>query len=305
MHGIYAGDVAKLSIRSTFKSLWDMEQAHGSIFGGMIKSPKVPPYQSDNPEAQIFIDATTKESVYSFKNGMQTLTDALLKTIVERGVTVYPESCISLNFKVDEVTVGRENGETISVDHVISTIPAPNLAALLDQSMVPLKDELDSITSVDVGMVNLVYKGDHSQLPVEGFGFLVPKTEKLKILGVVFDSCAFPQEEKATVLTVMMGGHAFEQQFGKPEVVTDSELLETALSNVDKILGIPATDLVDSVVSIHKQCIPQYSVGHSDRMLRIDALRDQRLSLTGASYNGVSVNDCIYNSKLLSAIVSS
>jgi oxygen-dependent protoporphyrinogen oxidase len=142
------------------------------------------------------------------------------------------------------------------------------------------------------------------KLPVKGFGYLVPMTQKSKVLGVIFDSDALEgQSSNGTLrLTAMMGGHQFHSLFGDPDKVSKKELLDTALKALEEHLGVKA-DLIDSHVSIHKNCIPQYTVGHRERLLEMQSLLQdnpsvgQRLSLIGSSYTGVGVNDCILGAR--------
>jgi oxygen-dependent protoporphyrinogen oxidase len=305
IHGIYAGDTSQLSVKSCFKGMWDLEQNHGSFFNAMLKSftksNSAVVYKSSNPKAQEFMDAVSKESVYSFKGGIQTLTDRLSQVVKDRGVHIIPSECSKLSFKNSEIVV-ELNSKSLqaslpsSFDHVFSAIPSNNLSQILEPKYSFLKSSLDKIPSVDVSVVNLVYA--KSKLPVEGFGFLVPKTENLPILGVVFDSVAFSQGDDA-ILSVMMGGHNFERYFGDPKTVDKAKLLKIAIDSVTQTLGLSKDNVIDSFVSVHEKCIPQYLVGHEDLLKEIDTLvKCLPISLIGASYRGVSINDCIYNAKL-------
>lgn len=149
---------------------------------------------------------------------------------------------------------------------------------------------------MDVALVNLQYDGD-DLLQRPGFGFLVPPSENLPILGVIYDSCCFPQSGK-TVLTVMMGGAWFAERLGVQP--TNKQLYDIAVQQVADILGIgrrPQTGRVH----VLQQCIPQYVVGHRDRVGRIrEYIREHRLPLTlcGAAFDGVGVNDVIYSARL-------
>ncbi|KAJ3274955.1 hypothetical protein HDV01_001819 [Terramyces sp. JEL0728] len=304
IHGIYAGDTKMLSIRSTMKSLHNFEKNHGSITNGILASlfKKVEPYQSSKPEAQKFIEKVKQFKIYSFTKGMQTLTDALEGRLKARGVEIIPESAVAVRFNPETVEIETETMEIVA-DKVISAIPSKKLSKLLSDA--DLKEKLDSIESVTVGVVNLVYKGD--VVKSKGFGFLVPQSESdnLDIIGVVYDSCSFPEHSTGsgthTRMTVMMGGHAFESKFKNPDTVSKNHLLDVSLESVEKVLGIRRDLLVDSYVSIQKDCIPQYYVGHEEKVQSIyeqlDKLSNGRFIVTGASYNGVSVNDCVYNSR--------
>jgi oxygen-dependent protoporphyrinogen oxidase len=121
-------------------------------------------------------------------------------------------------------------------------------------------------------------------------------------LGTIFDSDAMPLQSQMPVtrLTVMMGGYRFDSLFGNPSTVSKDRLLQVATEAVKKHLGI-TFDPVDSLVSVHQKCIPQYVVGHRQKMSVLHHLLctskvKKRLLVVGASYTGVSVNDCVFES---------
>ncbi|KAJ3326332.1 hypothetical protein HDV06_000208 [Boothiomyces sp. JEL0866] len=305
IHGIYAGDIKKLSIRSTMNFLYTLEKKYGSITKGMLASlvgKKDQPYKANNPEAQAFIEKIKKFKIYTFARGMQVLTDSLEEKLKQLGVEIIPEKCVGVQFDKSGVRIHTETRK-IDSEKVICTIPSRDLSKIVTDSA--LQGKLSSIPSVTVGVVNLVYKGD--VLKAKGFGFLVPQSEakNLDIIGVVYDSCAFPEHsvgsEVTTRMTVMMGGHAFEGKFGNPDNVKMEDLLEISKKSVEQVLGISRDLLIDSYVSIQKNCIPQYYVGHEDKVQDIRShlakVSHGRFVVTGASFNGVSVNDCIYNSQ--------
>ncbi len=297
VHGIYAGDTDKLSIKSTFKSLWKMEKDYGSIAKAVLFGSKAETYRSANPNAQQFMDKISQKSIYSFKNGIQTLSDALYKKLnTFDHVTIIPGSCTKLDFSSLQPVVEVSDGQKISVNHVISGIPAWELVNILPETENTLKEELKQIEGVDVAVINLVYK--NVKMPIEGFGFLVPPGQGLPVLGVVFDSCGFPQEQDEIILTVMMGGHLFSQLFGDVHTVSHELLKTCAVESVFKTLKLDPSQLVDCNVTVNEKCIPQYYVGHEERLDRIEAIQPKALSLIGASYKGVSLNDCIWNAKV-------
>lgn len=187
------------------------------------------------------------------------------------------------------------NGSNQTFDHLISSIPSYKLARLISAQHPELSTELAAIPYVDVALVNLQYEGD-DLLQQPGFGFLVPPTENLPILGVIFDSCCFPMNGK-TVLTVMMGGAWFRQRLGVDP--SNKDLYDVALHQVQRILKISAQPTTGRVHQL-RQCIPQYVVGHRDRVQRIrQYIRDNRLPLTlcGSAYDGVGVNDVIFSAR--------
>lgn len=168
------------------------------------------------------------------------------------------------------------------------------MAPLLAEQHPLLSQELSKIPSVTVAVVNLAFKG--RVLNHNAFGFLIPPSEQKPILGVIFDTCTFPQND-FTVLTVMMGGRWFESRLG-PSPTTEN-ILNTALAQVRSILNI-SEDPCTHHVSVLKDCIPQYVVGHYERVHKIRNYISEHklpLSLAGSSYDGVGVNDVIFSAK--------
>jgi oxygen-dependent protoporphyrinogen oxidase len=157
----------------------------------------------------------------------------------------------------------------------------------------------------------LAYTNDQIKLDYDGFGFLTPHPSSKNThpvpgtLGVVFDSNAMSGQEKDSPLklTVMLGGHMWNNTFDKPAREIDPKIVrDRAIQAVERHLGIKATPTY-SMTHIQSQCIPQYQVGHYQRLREMhEALQSQyghSLSVTGASYFGVSVPDCIKNAREL------
>ncbi|KAG0329073.1 hypothetical protein BG000_000214 [Podila horticola] len=342
VHGIYAGDVSKLSVRSTLGMLYHLEKEYGSVVfgllmgGGAVETPwdltlkeRIAKHEPDIKE---FVDKT---SIYSFHEGMEALSKALEKQLIEDGrVNILKNSKVDkLDFDLPgrSVKISIAGKDPIEANSVVSAIPPLKLSKLLPKQYA----ELTHNPSVTVAVVNMVYSGAQEQLSVPGFGYLIPRSENSAqnhngLLGVVFDSCAIPGQDtgdsqgKTLKLTAMIGGHMFDTVAHLPSSLApgdskakaskvDRKQLEaffakTATDAVKKHLKIDTeADLVK--VHIQKECIPQYLVGHLERMQTLDQeLRkdyDGLLAVTGAGYLGVSVNDCIKNAREVSeAMVS-
>ena len=121
----------------------------------------------------------------------------------------------------------------------------------------------------------------------------------------MFDSCAIPEQhpkgyKSVTRLTAMMGGHIFEQKFGSADSVNPKKLLEIAIKEVDRLLDIESSLLLEHHVTIQRQCIPQYTLGHQNRMntMKLELEHTPNISLVGSSYFGVAINDVIMNSRM-------
>lgn len=278
--GIYAGDIRKLSVQACFPLLTQWEQEQGSVTKGALFGKRQKSFQESS-----FIKQMTKNKIFSFKMGMQTLTDALTSQL-ECDFLLSSEAK-ELRLKENGIEVGLEDGRVLEGDHVYFTLPAMAVSELL----APYCKGLESVPSTSVAVVNLGYRS--SVLKNKGFGYLVPSREQQQILGVVWDSAIFPQQNCAgeTRLTVMMGGD------NHPDMALKSEekLADIALRSISKHMGIDAAP--DSIhVHIAKEAIPQYHVGHGERVNAMQqgaASLSPRLTILGSSYYGVAVNDCI------------
>ncbi|WP_068469084.1 protoporphyrinogen oxidase [Candidatus Protochlamydia phocaeensis] len=281
--GIYAGDLNKLSIKSCFPLLDKWEQEQGSLLKAAWRHPKRPPSSS------AFVRALERSSLFSFQDGLETLPRALAAQL--EGTIRLNCGAQSLALNKNGVKIKLENGEELEADQLISTLPAQPLSSLLSASLPTLSAVLHRLNYATVFVVNLGYR--QKVLKQEGFGYLIPFQEGEPVLGCVWDSCVFPQQnrqEGETRLTVMIGG----TRHPLPAAQSDSDLLQLALSALERHLHI--TQSPDSF-SIKSACqaIPQYEVGHQEW---IHHAKEQmsawpHVVLSGTPFHGVSVNDCI------------
>ncbi|KAM4014625.1 protoporphyrinogen oxidase [Anomaloglossus baeobatrachus] len=297
--GVFAGDSRQLSLRSCFPFLYEAERQKRSVVLGMVAAgDKMPPL--DSP----LIQRSKKEkwSQWSLRGGMQTLSDALEGYIKDRGVQIQRDTPVeALQRQADGSWKIKVPGGNVSADHVISAVPAAVLSKLLTPIAEPMANTLREMRTATVAVVNLEYDGD--VLPVSGFGHLIPSYEDGAMLGIVYDSLAFPEHNRqggsSTRLTVMLGGAWFERSLGDPDTVSKETLLSLASAAAATQLGVKETPR-RAIVTLNKNCIPQYTLGHWKRIDHLFSYIGQHslpLSLIGASYEGVSVNDCIYNAK--------
>jgi len=295
-YGIYASGAKQLSMATCFPSLVKYEKENGSLIMGALHSRRE---KQDIPGCPLF-DKSQKERwrSWTLENGLQELTDKWARH-VNRDVEMKLDTpCTRLEVTANRKILCHTKCGVIEADHVISSLSSPSLANLLPNNYETLKKYLNKIPSVSVAVVNFEFEG--KVLPVDGFGFLVPSCESKDILGIVFDSCVFEGIRANTKITVMMGGSRFHELFGSPDHSDEEYLYHTALKNTREILNINAKPL-KSLVTVQKNCIPQYQVGHLKTIDSINnEIKEKQLPLTlvGSSYKAVGLNDCIYNSQV-------
>lgn len=228
-------------------------------------------------------------------NGLEKLPRTLSNHLEANGVELNTNAkCEHIEFVSDRANV-TVNGNAHETDCLISSLPAFEIGKLVQKQHPNLADDLLAIPYVDVAVINLQFAGN-TLIKEPGFGFLIPPIENLPILGVIYDSCCFDMGNN-TVLTVMMGGKWFRERFGNGD---EKDLYEKAIKSIREIMKIEQNPDAFKV-NILRQCIPQYVVGHVDRVNRIQKyITDHKipLRLCGAAYDGVGVNDAIYSAKV-------
>ncbi|KAF7995551.1 hypothetical protein HCN44_006658 [Aphidius gifuensis] len=304
--GICAGDAKKISVNFLMEALFEAEQEHGSIMKGLLKTTfnnkknNDNVFKKNNKPINFNVNSVARSGkerwvAWGLQGGLEQLPRALAENLLEKNVDISLLSkCENITFKSDHVELNT-NGDTKKFKHIISSLPSSGLSKLIEHQHPELAKELNDIPTVNVTVVNLQFPKNNI-LPINGFGVLVPPSEKIPILGIIFDSCIYPQKT-STVLTVMMGGAWFDEYFGKNS--SDEFFLNTAVEHVKKMLNIKI-DPTDFHVGILNNCIPQYVVGHKDRIKRIHNYINQHglpLSLCGSAYQGVGLNDVILSAK--------
>ncbi|XP_074044245.1 protoporphyrinogen oxidase isoform X3 [Macrotis lagotis] len=301
--GVFAGDSRVLSVRSCFPSLFQAEQSHRSILLGLLLGAGQSP-QLDSP--LISQARAERWSQWSLRGGLETLPETLGTYLIHQGVDILKGQAVcGLNFQGGRWQVSLEDSN-LEADHIISAVPAAVLSELLPSEAAPLAQALAPIRAVSVAVVNLQYQGVH--LPVQGFGHLVPSSEDPGVLGIVYDSVAFPEQDgchSSLRVTVMLGGAWLQALEDAGHELPQKLFQQEAQEAVATQLGLkePPTQ---SLVSLHKSCIPQYTLGHWQRLEAAAQFLGNHqlpLSLAGASYEGVSVNDCIESGRRAAAHV--
>lgn len=305
--GVFAGNARELSVRSLAAPLHDWEQQHGGVIKGALRGAIGGIFSArnkDENERNPLVMKARKEkwAVWSLEGGMERLIDALRRDVESRGVT------IETNSPVDELSLNSSGRLSVrcgkkvhSPDQVISCLPSTQLATLTQGIHPEVSSLLSSIPYTTVAVVNLEYEGD-GIVSQPAFGYLVPSSEPSKVLGVIFDTCTFPQGNR-TILTIMMGGYWFKSAFGG-ESPSKELLLQTAVEEVRASLGVVVAPK-EHCVSVLRDCIPQYVVGHAAtvkclrRLLRGEqgGRRGVALALAGNAYDGVGVNDAILSAR--------
>jgi protoporphyrinogen/coproporphyrinogen III oxidase len=291
--GVYAGSPEHLSVRAAFPKLYALEEKYGGLITGMIRGASERKKRAEK--------AKDRARMFSFTNGMQTLPDSIAAALGERVLTGTVIKKIAIRGEDGEVVyeaMGKRNGEnfTFGAEVIVTAVPAYAAAELVAPHNRAAADTLNEIFYPPVAEVFLGHKTEEIQRMLDGFGFLVPDREKRKILGTIWSSSLFAGRapEGYTALTTFIGGSR------QPELTKkdDADLISMTTAELAALMGVRGRPVFNRV-SRWQRAIPQYHLGHLDRMDKLAQFEASHpgLFLTGNYRGGISVGDCIINSE--------
>ena len=283
--GVYTADPETLSLRATMPQFLEMEERYGSVIKGI--------YSAQNKNAPERKVSGARYSLFlSFKNGMCTLTDALLKKL--------PEGSVKLNREADRIESSEKGFRVITeggseeADGVIVTAPSYTAEKLLAGLNPLLSRDLGEIEYASSAVVVSVYKRADIADKMEGFGFVVPRTENSRLLACSYSSVKFSGRapEGLIILRSFVGG-ALDPGILELE---DHEIIRIVDREIASILGITGEAQL-SMIERYPEAMPQYTIGHIDRVLGIESRLKEHpgLELAGNAYRGVGIPDCVHS----------
>lgn len=285
--GIYAGDPEQMSLKSCFLKVYNLEQKYGSLIKGMLK------LQKEAKKTGKKVGAGPGGVLTSFYDGMGTMIDALSGILGGRLRTGI--RAVSVDKQKENYLVYLSDGSHLEAKAVIFASPAFETSAMVKGLDKNLSSVLSEIPYPAVSVVCLGYKRERLKHPLDGFGFLIPSREGRRILGTLWDSSVFPNRapDGYVLLRSMLGG----VRMSEVALRDQDTLADVVMAELKAVMGITVQpDFVR--VFTHKQGIPQYPLGHQQRLSMIDKMISnfKRLYVTGNAYRGIGVNDCIENS---------
>jgi oxygen-dependent protoporphyrinogen oxidase len=297
--GIFGGDSARLSVRSALPRFFEMEAQYGNLRRAIIQSGKEREHQSQGTAGPLFL---------SLKEGMETLVSALTNRLDDarvllgkRVVRIEPrQNWEASGTGAADVSASKcrryriccGDGTFYEADALIVALPAHESCRLVSEIDPSLAQELAGISYTSAMMVALGYgPGVREKLP-KGFGFLVPRKEKRRLLACTFVHHKFDYRVPA--------GHALIRCFfggaRDPDVLYlgDEEVLALLKRELGEILRVTLKPEFSRVFR-WLAAMPQYDLGHATRLSRIETRLKQHagLFLAGNIYTGVGISDCI------------
>lgn len=294
--GIYTADPAKLSMQAAMPEFVAMEKEWGNLTRGVREKATKTKREGTGARYGMFL---------GLREGMGSLVDAITARL--------PNDCVRLNSKIQSV---RRQGDRWQVEiegaahtsedfnAIILATRAPHAATLLQDVNRELSQELASIQYASAAVPILGYRRDQITHPLNGFGFVVPFIEKRQILSGSFTSIKFPGRapDDSVLFRVFIGGACQEELVTLP----DEDLFKLAQCELAELLGIRGEPQVREIVRWN-HAMPQYHLGHLDRVAKIERLATtlHSFALAGNAYRGVGIPFCVHSGELAAQYVCS
>ncbi len=289
--GVFAGDPNKLSVKSAFPKLYRLEEVYGGLIKGMIKGARE--RMNRNEESK------QSAKMFSFINGMQSFPKAIAKKLNDK--IIYECRTQSVERRIDNWVVSYEKDgqiHEIITDCILSTLPAYVTSKIFGGLDVNLVKHLEDIYYPPVMVLFIGFNKKDVGIPLDGFGFLIPSSEKKNFLGAIWSSTIFPNrcDDDKAAFTLFIGGARSQNLFQ-----TDKQkLIETVLNEFKQIMCIKTEPILLKEKLWHK-AIPQYNIGYIEHENYFDNVEKENpgIFLSGNYRGGISVGDCVKNSEIV------
>jgi oxygen-dependent protoporphyrinogen oxidase len=292
--GVYAGDAAGLSLKACFPKMRQIEDEHGSLVRGLIATRRT--------RKKTDTLGTPAGRLTSFVGGMSDLVDGLTRALgsvihTSTAVTSIRRSqtlSLSPSGSLESAYVVDTSRGILKADAIVLSGAAAESAAIVRELDEPLATAIEGIPTAPLAVVCLGFDqaAIRRESHLDGFGFLVPRDEGIRILGTLWETSIYQHRAPAgkVLIRVMIGGARDVEAVS----LCDADLRRVVRGDLKRTMNVSAVPEFVRVTR-HARGIPQYVRGHHARMQRIDALVQpyHGLFLAGNSYRGVSINACI------------
>lgn len=292
--GVYAGDSRQLSLRAAFPRMFEMERMYGGLVKALIALMKA-------KKASAGSAAGPSGKLTSFPDGLETLIQALARRLEDRLSLGTPVQ--ALERIGDRWRVLVEGGAPLEADAVVLSAPAKAMAGLLAPHAPRAAEVLQRIPYNPAAVVAHGYPPGSLPRPLDGFGYLVPGAEQRKVLGCVWCSSLFPNRatKGRALMRSIIGGARHPELVALP----DAELSAVVSAELSILMGGAMPGPQFERIIRWPDAIPQYTLGHLDRVAAVEAgmVSAPGVFLASNALYGVSLADCVARAEKLPALV--
>jgi oxygen-dependent protoporphyrinogen oxidase len=295
--GIYAGDPKLLSLPACFPRLAEFEREYGSVMTGFAAAARRRRAEAHGGKVE------RPGKMWSFAGGLRVMIERLHEQV--QPITGVSVRAVRRHEEAGRVCwrVEADGRDVWPADAVVLTCPAHQQCALLADLDAGLVAEIGAIPYNRVAVAALGFRRADVPMPLDGFGFIAPEADRRDLLGVQWCSSIYPARcpDDCVLLRALCGGWHRADMLDR----SDDQLLASLRAELRLTMNITATPVFHRIVRWDR-AIPQYVLGHLDRVARIAShlTRHPGLYLGGNAYHGVALNDCAERGSILAETIA-
>ncbi len=283
--GIFAGNPEKMSLKSCFPVIYNLEIEYGGLIKALIKKRK----KSSSASGPSGV-------LTSYKGGLKNAITDIVNTAKLNGVIFKNNSEVISIEKQNQKFIVQTNDAEYEFDKLIITSPAYTASIFLKKLNEELANELTKIPYAPIFVAGLGFNNSDVEDDLDGFGYLIPSKEKRKILGALYTSSIFPERAPTNnkLIRVLIGGD--NNRWINTE--SDESLIDIALNETkDTIKHNMQPNCI--ITSRAEKAIPQYRIGHNEIVNKVEEIANEisNIYIGGNILYGVGINDCTRASK--------
>lgn len=282
--GIYSGDPARLSAQSVLPQFCHLEKEYGSLIRGLVRD-SARRQGARGPRYSLF---------FTLCGGTEQIVQRILRKLPSESLKTKAH-VMSLRFLREKRRweIGFSDGSFVESSRVCLSIPAFEAARLVQDFSQELSEALRGVHYESVAVVHLAYRRGSVRHPLNGFGFVAPRLERLSLIGCSFSSVKFEGRAPAghVLLRAFIGG-AFGRAFLKMD---GKDIVARVRKDLRSLLGVRGEPLF-SELKRHPRTMPQYEVGHEAAAGKIERAREKwpGLHFAAGYLGGVGIPDRIH-----------
>ncbi|GAA2411065.1 protoporphyrinogen oxidase [Streptomyces glaucosporus] len=281
--GVYAGDAYRISMRAAVPGLYEAARRERSLLAAARAVRERTAAQ--HREGPVFM---------GIEGGVGRLPGAVADACRAAGAEILTDVSATELRRTKRGWTVTAGGRDRDADAVVLAVPAPAAARLLAGEVPAAAAELETVEYASMALVTLAFRRRNLTKAPEGSGFLVPPVDGHAVKASTFStnkwSWVAAQDPDLFVLRTSLG------RYGEEEVLRhdDDELVDLSLRDLKSAIGLTARPVARTVTR-WENGLPQYPVGHPDRVARVrrDLAAYPGLAVCGAAYDGVGIPACI------------
>lgn len=289
--GIHAGTPETMGLSSTFPRFIQIEEEYGSLIRGMLARRKLARKweKRGGPKRTMFV---------TLKDGLGEWIDCLREKIGEEVIRLKKRVVKLRRTEKGDYQIQLSEGAFLETDAIILATPSFITAKIIEEMDPNLSEILLTIPYISSATVSLAYHRSQMNHPLDAFGFIIPRSEKRRIMASTWTSVKFDYRapEDHVLLRVFVGGAINEELVG----LSDEEMLRMIQEELKDIMDVEGDPILTRIYRWEKS-MPQYLVGHLEKVARMEERTNLRpgLFLTGCAYKGIGISDSVHDAEIV------